>query len=535
MHRTVLKCAAPSILVIALVLVPFLGKAFTMDDTFFLFQARHALVDPLHPTSIDIVWANVPERVAKIGPTGPLMAWLLVPSIAAGGVEWAAHLGQLVALAAALVATASLALRLGLDPRWATVASLLVSVTPAALGMAGTAMPDVPAMALGVLGVERLVAWKRDGRMYSAVLATLFLALAPLARSPSLLLPGVGALLVAGNFLAVRSWRDPPWTRWLPVAAAPIVTVAFLVLTRDATAGGGDILHSTHGMSWAGAVGKNTVAFLTHWVLVIPLAIPWVLLRPRSMLSRWWVFLLFTAAAVLVLASSRIPHLYVAPIAGLGATVLCDVFADGWRRRDPLQLALGLWLLIPLAPAPYTHLPAKYLLPAVPAAALLVAREMSRAERVMTRVALGVCCAVGLSLGIAILRADSAFAGLGRRAAAELISPRAASGQRIWFVGHWGFQWYAEKAGGRILTLTPPYPAAGDLVVTTTRSEAGFEIVDMLSTRYPRATHLRRLEDASPGGRLMAAGAGFFSNGFGYLPWAWSDEPLDTFDLWRIE
>ncbi len=535
MHRAVLKCAAPSFLVIALVLVPFMGKAFTMDDTFFLFQARHALVDPLHPTSFDVVWMNVPERVAKIGPTGPLMAWLLVPSVAAGGVEWVAHLGQLAILAAALLATASLALRLGVDPRWATVATLLVSVTPAVLGMAGTAMPDVPAMALGVLGMERLVAWKQEGRAYSAVLATVLLALAPLARSTLLLLPFVGALLVAGDFLALRSWREPPWTRWLPVAAAPLITVALLVVTRDPTAGGGDVLATTHVMSSLRSIEKNTVAFLTHWVLVIPLAIPWVLLRPRAVLSRWWVFLLFTGAAALALARARIPQLYVAPFAGLGATVLWDVLEDGWKRRDRLQLALGLWLLIPLAPAPYTHLPSKYLLAAVPAAALLVAHEMSRSERVLTRAALAVCCAMGLSLGIAILRADSAFAGLGRRAAAELIAPRSANGQRVWFAGHWGFQWYAENAGGRILTLTPPYPALGDLVVTTTRSEAGFEIADMLSTRYRRATHIGRVEDATPGGRVMANGAGFFSNGFGYLPWAWGDEPLDTFDLWRIE
>jgi hypothetical protein len=152
-------------------------------------------------------------------------------------------------------------------------------------------------------------------------------------------------------------------------------------------------------------------------------------------------------------------------------------------------------------------------------------------------VVLVVTCVLGVALGVAILRADAAFAGLGRRAAAELIAPQVAAGHRVWFAGHWGFQWYAEKAGGRILTLTPPFPLPGDLLVISTRSEPGGAILDMLANRYPRATHLGRIEDASPGGRLMSAeaGAGFFSNAWGYLPWGWGKEPLDTFDLWRIE
>jgi hypothetical protein len=32
-------------------LIPFLNKAFTIDDTMFLLQAKHLLSDPLHPTA----------------------------------------------------------------------------------------------------------------------------------------------------------------------------------------------------------------------------------------------------------------------------------------------------------------------------------------------------------------------------------------------------------------------------------------------------------------------------------------------------
>ena len=66
----------------------------------------------------------------------------------------------------------------------------------------------------------------------------------------------------------------------------------------------------------------------------------------------------------------------------------------------------------------------------------------------MTRPILALTTIAGVTLGIAILRADAAFAGLGRRAVAELIAPNVAAGHRVWFATNWGFQWYATRAGG---------------------------------------------------------------------------------------
>jgi hypothetical protein len=51
--RLSLAAAALGMLVTALVLLPFLGKAFTIDDTFFMREAQQALRDPLHPTAFD--------------------------------------------------------------------------------------------------------------------------------------------------------------------------------------------------------------------------------------------------------------------------------------------------------------------------------------------------------------------------------------------------------------------------------------------------------------------------------------------------
>ena len=67
----VLRAALPALLLAAAVLLPFLNKAFTMDDTVFMREAMHALADPLHPTAFEMVWTYDSQRLSTIIPTGP--------------------------------------------------------------------------------------------------------------------------------------------------------------------------------------------------------------------------------------------------------------------------------------------------------------------------------------------------------------------------------------------------------------------------------------------------------------------------------
>jgi hypothetical protein len=527
-----LRSAAPALVLSALVLAPFLGKAFTMDDTVFLFEAEHALGDPLHPTAFEMAWTDVPQRISTIVPTGPVMAWLLVPAVLAGGAEWVAHLMQLAMLWVAILATVSLALRLGLAPRVAAASGLLLAATPAVLGMAGTAMPDVPAMAIGVAGLERLVAWRDERRAHQGAAAAVLLALAPLTRTHLVLLLPLGALWMVGDVLSFAAWRRGPWTRWIPLALAALLAVGLGLLTRDPAGGGGTLAAAAAGLSHSRFIGPNLAAFGAHWVLAMAFALPWAVVRWRSILGRWWLLLAATAgaAAVLRLGHVRDASYALAPVAGLGLAVLADVLADAVRRRDGVQAVLGLWLLLAAPTAIYVHLPSKYLLASAPAAAILLSRAIAERPRV-GRPVLAVTLALGVALGVAILRADAAFAGLGRQAARTLIAPSVAAGHRVWYAGHWGFQWYAEKAGARFFPVTPPYPEVGDLVVSSANSEP-----HIIPEEMHALVRLGRLEDRSPGGRVMdkRSGTGFFSNSWGYLPWSWSEDAIDTYDLWRV-
>ena len=140
----------PGLLLATVLLLPFLGRAHTLDDVTFLSQAKHVLVDPLHPTAFEMVADGQRIRLSSKLVTGPLMAWLLAPCVRLGGSEYAAHLLQWLLVLVTIICTVRIAERLGLGSNAARVAGLLVASYPAVIGMATTSMSDVPAMAFAV-------------------------------------------------------------------------------------------------------------------------------------------------------------------------------------------------------------------------------------------------------------------------------------------------------------------------------------------------------------------------------------------------
>ena len=530
--RSALRASLPALLLAAAVLLPFLDKAFTMDDTVFMREAVHALSDPLHPTAFFMVWTHKLERLSAIVPTGPFMAWLLMPAAAMGGAEWVAHAMQIVMLAVACVATVSLALRLGLESRWAAASGLLLAASPAVLGMAGTAMPDVPAMAFGIAGIERLVVWRNDRRLRDAVVASVLLACGVLTRSHLLLLLAPAALLLAGDAFDYRSWFASGWRLYTPLLAVPAIVAAVLFITSDPSAAGGTLTGSLASLSSLHTVPFNIIAYAVHLALVIAFTIPWTILYYREILRSP---VILAGAALL---SAALPWLVnrqdvtyaVSLVAGMSVAAFAHAARRAFLRKDSLELVLLLWILVPLATMMYVHLPAKFLVPVAPAAAILIAISMAQRPRLGAAV-LAVTLVAGTALGVAILRADQRFAGFGRTVAQTLIAPQVARGEQVWFNGHWGFQWYAEQAGARCLTSHAPFPQPGDTIYSAERSLPDIAVAEVVDFRL-----INRLQDATPGGRIMSRqhGSGFFSNAWGYLPWAWGSDIIELIDVYRF-
>ena len=520
----------PGALLVLALLVPFLGKAHALDDVTFLLQAQHVLHDPLHPTAFDMVADGDRIRLSSMLVSGPVMAYLLVPFVLLGGAEWAAHLVPLLLMLVAVLATVAIGLRLGLRTSEARLAGLLLAATPVAAAMATTSMADVPAMAFGALGMERLLCWRDEGHRHQAIAAGLGFALAALARPQMLLIVAVAALALWGAERVARpAWAR--WRTWLPLLL--VVAVFFVVsrLTADPSRPRGDIVSATLARFEFERLHWKVAAFSAYWVLALPLAVPWAVARWRQMPLSPVVWAVVLPGTFLLLGGSDPPMtIAMAPVALLGMAVLADVLSDAVRRRDRDQMLLGAWLLLALPTLAYGHLPAKYLVPSAPAVALLVARLLRRRDGRLSPGVAWAVVAAGALLGVLITLADAEFTDVGRRVARDLIAPRVRAGERVWYAGAWGSQWYAMQAGAVMLASSKPFPTTGHFIVTSQYSTGA----KLTSTAALDSLDNRRF--VSRFGRVMSPGdgAGFYTNWYGYLPWTWHNGEIESVTLWRV-
>jgi hypothetical protein len=541
-ENLLLRCATPGMLVAALCLLPFLGKAFTIDDPYFLAEAQQALRTPRTPASAPICWENVgfARSVREVGSVSVVMGYVLIPVILLHDKERAGHLLDLFLLFIAIVTTVALAFRCGAGKTEAMLAGVFLASFPVVLIMAGNIMPDILAMTLGVIGIERLLAWKTQGGLWRAFAAGVALGLAPVARSHTMLLLPVGFILLTCETWppSLREWlssflralRTTPRIRWLPLLIAVACFLAVTGITFD-TSGGFTIFPGgpNTGQLSASFIGPNMLQFGLNWMAVTPFAIAWLLLEGAAGFVLLSIALLGGAILKYSLSSSPV-LLDVLGLAGLVA--IGSAMGWAWRSRRVPVAGLGLCLLLTLGIIPYFHFPSKYLAPCAPAASILLALRIFEGTRAPKAWSAAIVLS-GAALGVMLLNADAAFAGLARRAVAEAVAPQIQSGHRAWYSGQWALTWYAEQAGAACLSIYPPYPEKGDVIVAG-EIEGGDALVSHsgLSLRL-----LQTIQLTDPDLRIMnpAAHAGFYSNAWGYLPWAWSSAPVNTYRIWSVE
>jgi hypothetical protein len=99
-RRSVLLCSLPALILSAACILPYLNKAFTIDDPYFLLQAQQIRKEPLHPMAMYICWVEDTEcgPVAHNTPGNFLMSYYLLPVASRVDPEWLAHLMQIIAL-----------------------------------------------------------------------------------------------------------------------------------------------------------------------------------------------------------------------------------------------------------------------------------------------------------------------------------------------------------------------------------------------------------------------------------------------------
>lgn len=534
--------------VTVLLLLPFIGKPFHIDDPLFVWTARRILQAPLDFYGFEINWYDSLQPMADVMQNPPLVAYWHAGVVWLAGLhETALHLGALPWAVAATLGTHALASRLCHRPLLATLFSV---ATPAFLVIATSLGSDVPMLALWLWAI---VLWVRGlDRRASGTLAVAAGLSAAAALSKYF---AVGLVPLLAAYTLARERRVSPHLLWLVL---PVLALVGYELATRAAYGHGLLLdaaryvghaHRTFDTASGGSLATLLVglAFAGGATAAPLLLAPW--LWPRRAL---WAGLAI-AAAIAALAGAlgtlsglplRGPEgidasaLLQLAILGLGGIALLALaLRDLVQRRDEDALLLALAVAGTLAFGLFVNwtVNVRSLLPLAPLGGILCARafELPGARLLPASrrtLAAALCLAAGLALAVAW-----ADWGLARsfRQAAELLADRhpAVSG-RQWFLGHWGFQYYLEAHGVRAMDRSTDRLAPGDLVFIPENSPGANDVASQAVTGLEML-----LIEPSWGLSVQSSAthAAFHAAVRGPLPFRFGPVPPERFRVVRVD
>jgi hypothetical protein len=310
-----------------------------------------------------------------------------------------------------------------------------------------------------------------------------------------------------------------------PAGLAIVLTAAGVTAGRGVSAEG-SVVGAFHLLTAVRNVPHNAVSYFAWQALAGPLVLYWVL-------TRGWRAAVGAAVAIAIgVGLSQLPSSNLQQYAVPGALAVCGLIAiTDLLRRIPHVLPLAVWLGSGLVVLPYVFMAPKYLLPGLPAAALLVVLDAARLHQPRFPLTIALLLAAGWGAGAMVIIGDAALAKSQRAAAERAVRGTLGQGSAVWAGGQWAFLEYAQRAGARPLADTPPLPRPGDYVVVSRLSYYGGFDRSSLAREYLYSTPDRRC-----GVFVLnrALHAGFFSNRFGYLPFAIGCGEVDRYDVYRI-
>ncbi|MCE9560739.1 MAG: glycosyltransferase family 39 protein [Planctomycetes bacterium] len=447
-------------------------KPVLIDDTAYLTYARHISEKPLDPYGFRMFWWTVPSPAMSVLVPPVLPYWLAINIAIFGEHPWLLKLWLYPLLFALAWSVRDLLRRFarGTETRMLPLLMLSPAVLPTV-----NLMLDVPALALGLSAVAVFMRAADRGSWRLALTAGLLAALAMQTKYTALLIPP--AVL----------WYGLTHRRiWLAVFAVGIAASGFVAwelflvekyylshflhhaLVRETIPEPGESLleaflreKSDLGPPLAGHLGCLGIGVGLVMAAVVGV-------RQRTLVAAATVWLCGFVTIVLF-PPERIGN--IAPTfwqsAGwiylfglvLCANILVRRFGKGLRIRWNADTAFLVgWVLIEVAGyfvlTPFGA--ARRVIALTIVGGLLTACVVSRVERIRPhRRPPGWVFGFGIAAGFAVTALDT-FDAYPEKVCAERAAsfiPERPSGSKVWSVGHWGFQYYCERAG---MTLTIP-------------------------------------------------------------------------------
>lgn len=516
-----------------------ISKAVHIDDTFYLETARWILHSPFHPMSGQVNWVNTPEPIHRVSASPLLIPYLLAGVMKVFGNSQLAFHG-LMALFTGLSIGAFYRVARQLQVPHSLILTAVWGLNPA-LVPSQNLMLDVPLVAVILLFFSVLIAISNS--QSSAVARSYFWAgllagIAPLIKYPGIIL----IPLLFFHLATHKHWRYA-WSLVIPIGMFG-AWCAFNVYDYGAI----HLLETNSGSAHFSGfpmaeLPRRFVDSLICLGAVFPvalLALVWLWHKQRSL-----------ALAILALCGLAFLQSFVFQADSLTDSLLRALFlclalsligALGracWlyyvsKRRvtgefpSPQSLALLLaWIAVcwsfVLVFAPVVAV--RHLLVITPALLLLIGLWIFPhfSKRALS-LAAGASIFSGMVLGVSDWQYANLYRVQARQIRAEL--PRDAT---VYFVGHWGWQWYAAQAGMRQYDLENSVLRSGDYFVAP-------HVIELIpiSARYAPFLAAQKTIEVPSSPATWVRALGFYGGGWQLLPWTLSADPVEHFTIYKI-
>ncbi len=530
-----------------LCLLPFIGKAFNVDDPLFIWSAQQIARHPLNPYGFQLIWYWSSMPMAEVTKNPPLACYYVAAIGAIAGLsEWALHLGFLLPTLAMVLGTNRLAHHFTRSPLLAAAATLL---TPGVLVSATSVLCNVMMLAFWIWAIIFWLEGLDSGKQHYLLISSFLMACAALTKYF-----GICLLPLLFVYSLAKQRRLGSWALYF---VFPISLLAGYQFWMRALYGRGMF-------SDAFLFASGRVEEARYKVLLYPLvcasfiggcALSALTLAPlvwsrRYILVAILVEAVATTAGWMVLGPRMHEHhtfmvlrqhgWIVGPQLALfiaaGVSVLALTVMDVWTHRDAESLLLALWVFGTFIFAAFLNwiINARSVLPLIPAAGVLLARRLdalgiASAKPLRWKATVAVLISGMVSLWIA--QADADWANSARRVAENIRERTKNEIGTVWFQGHWGFQYYSQLLGMRPFDFANSSLKLGDSLVIAKAAlftqappelpVASKELIE-IKLRQPVMTMHKEME------------AGFYASGFGVLPFAFGPAPTEQYDLFRV-
>jgi 4-amino-4-deoxy-L-arabinose transferase-like glycosyltransferase len=520
-----------------LALSPSLGKALHIDDPLFVWAAEQLVRAPDAPYRFLVNWYDTLQPFHEVMQNPPLTSAVqaLILGLSDGSLLALRVVFLLLATLAAL-GVFELAREYGAPP---LLAGLFTLGTPVFLINAGSLMSEPLLLCLWLWSLTLWLRGTRAGRAELKLAAALLLGLAGLTKYSGICLAPLLLLhcLVRGRkglsdaaYLLVPLAMWAGYELWAERAFGQgFFKQALGYAANEGGQGRGVLRRAGVGLSFLGGCLAPLTLFGAlragfRWPVWGSWALAWAALAAICHATRGFGLLPPGAAGAQALLSSA--HLAFFWLSG--ATALLSV-AKRTRLDDPARALLPVWFFGICAFAIFFNwdVNGRSFLLAAPPLALLAALDAG--GQALSRRVLGLLLA-GLCLSFALAWADRQWADSLRAEARTLAEEYGANEPKPRFKGHWGFQYYLEKAGLSAYDMRKDQLQPGELLLVAFNTSHSlrpsldnFELVredKITPTSWVTITHAK-------------AGAGFHSAIFGVLPYLFGRGEPDLYRVYR--